>query len=312
MSRMQEEARKLQAQQDAAAAQMRADLAALSAIMDAKEAEFRQKLITPNSANKELPIDKIVKLVSERSVDVSTAPSDKMKNMVESLFGGSFLKALKGLILGALDTVLGNAKAGEKTKEGFTVILLHGAVVRVDYYIYAYTFRSDGVKTNVQNGLVFATAMSTVKLRAVNSEVIALLSGLTAEGSIGFLKRYNAKVEEINRRAKAELYTKDEAASIIVAMFGDGTSPDPTNTLRDQVAVKLALTDGAIATTDLNAILAGKTGAEAAIPQSEFDQIFEEQKRILDRMIVLYEKIREMKISTDRDIQAANQAITQP
>jgi hypothetical protein len=91
------------------------------------------------------------------------------------------------LILGALDTVLGSASAGESEKRGMTVMLLHSAVVRVDYIIYSYTLRSDGVKTTLQNGLCFVVTLSTVKLSSVNSEAIALLSGITAEQSLHFM-----------------------------------------------------------------------------------------------------------------------------
>ena len=49
------------------AAEMRRDLAALSVILDAKEAEFRRQLIVQNTANKQLPIVELVRLVSEKA-----------------------------------------------------------------------------------------------------------------------------------------------------------------------------------------------------------------------------------------------------
>lgn len=293
---------------------MKEELRTLSTILDAKEETFKQKLVALNTANKELPVDKIVKLVSEKACDVSTGPSERMTGMIEMLFGGSFLTALKGLILGALDTVLGNATAGEKSTEGFTVLLLHGAVVRVDYYIYSYTFRSDGVATNLQNGMVFATSMATVKLASVNVEVIALLSGLTAEGSVGYMKVFNKKMERINAKASENQWTADEAKSLIMSLFGgdpalskkDGES-QPLNT-RDRLGVILNdatnIADADLMKTKLNALLAG-LAVVSEIPKSELEQVFEEQKKILDRMMQIYEKIAEMKRSTAAQAQLA-------
>ena len=215
--------KKMEQQQDEAEAQMKQELAQLSATLKAKEEEFKMSLIAPDAANKLLPIDTIVKMDSKQQVDVSTAPSEKMNAMIEDMFGGNFLKALKGLILGALDAVLGNASVGEKESSGMACILMHSAIVRVDYFVYAYTLRSDGAKTHLQNGLVFAVSMSTIKLEAVNSEVIALLSGLTAENSVSFVNnlanKFNLFADNIARNPIA--YTSADCIGYIRGYFYD-------------------------------------------------------------------------------------------
>jgi len=328
---------KLKHQQNKSEEEVKRELKALTVILDAKEAEFRQQLIMENSANKELPIDKIIKLVTKKVCDVSTAPSEKLTGMIESLFGGSFLAALKGLIMGALDTVLGNASAGEKQTKGFTVMLLHGAVVRVDYYVYSYTFRSDGVSTKLQNGLVFAISMATVKLASVNSEVIALLSGLTAEGSIGYMKLHNANMKKIRNRAKQKIgnYSTEEANQKILTLFGDDDKPmaDPADAAaehlcpRDMLTKIIEDTEPPVAPesgekpsdaqvkakaearkTRVNALLAAAAiGCE--IEESELDQVFEEQKKVLDKMKEIYAKIADMKRSTGKSIAYAKNRI---
>ena len=319
------------------AAEMRRDLAALSVILDAKEAEFRRQLIVQNTANKQLPIVELVRLVSEKACDVSTAPSEKLTGMIESLFGGSFLAALKGLIMGALDTVLGKASAGEKQTKGFTVMLLHGAVVRVDYYVYSYTFESDGVVTKPQNGLVFAISMATVKLASVNSEVIALLSGLTAEGGAGYMKLHNANMKKIRNRAKQKIgnYSTEEASQKILTLFGDDDKAvaDPADAAaphlcpRDRLTEIIEDTKPPVAPesgekptdvqvkakaderrTKVNALLAAAAiGCE--IEESELDQVFEEQKKVLDKMSQIYAKIADMKRSTGKSIAFAKNRI---
>ena len=302
--------KKMEQQQDEAEAKMKQEIAQLTATLKAKESEFKMKLITPNSANKLLPIDTIVKMDSKQQVDVSTAPSEKMNAMIEDMFGGNFLNALKGLILGALDAVLGNASAGEKESSGMACILMHSAIVRVDYFVYAYTLRSDGAKTHLQNGLVFAVTLSTVKLSAVNSEVIALLSGQTAENSVSFVNnlanKFNLFADNVARNPIA--YTSADCIGYIRGYFYDNMK-DEQHTQLEDLAAKSILTkeeDGKQVPDDtaredaqqqLNAMLSS-LAREFGVEKSTTRQITDLQEQLLDQMIKVYKKINEMKRST--------------
>ena len=303
--------KKMEQQQDEAEAQMKQELAQLSATLKAKEEEFKMSLIAPDAANKLLPIDTIVKMDSKQQVDVSTAPSEKMNAMIEDMFGGNFLKALKGLILGALDAVLGNASAGEKESSGMACILMHSAIVRVDYFVYAYTLRSDGAKTHLQNGLVFAVSMSTIKLEAVNSEVIALLSGLTAENSVSFVNnlanKFNLFADNVARNPIA--YTSADCIGYIRGYFYDNM--DDTQHTDFEKLEKQANKNGddgnpdeaarADAREQLNKMFAS-VAREFGIEKSTTSQITDLQEQLLDQMIKIYDKINEMKRSTAASI----------
>jgi len=237
---------------------------------------------------------------------------------------------LKGLIMGALDTVLGNASAGEKETDGFTVMLLHGAVVRIDYYVYAYTFRSDGAATKLQNGLVFAVSIATVRLASVNSEVIALLSGLTAEGSVGYMQRYNRKMKAIGDKAKLlgnSNYTTEEAISLIISLFGGDSTKVPIDDTGaqtyaaglsararlNQISNEFKLVDRPDEErAKVNALLCGLT-VVSDIPKSELQEVFDEQKKILEKMSQIYVKIAQMKRSTNASVAyAENRAASDP
>lgn len=276
----------------------------LTALLDAKEKEFRMKLINDNPNNKELPVDKIVKIRSEKRVDVSTAPSDKMTNLIEDMFGGSFLGALKGLILGALDTVLGNAQVGEKETTGFAVLLLHSAIVRVDYFCYAYTLRSDGVKTHVQNGMCFAVSLSTVRLQNTNSEVIALLSGMTAESSMAAQNFIANKMQSIrdNIKGNPTYYARAEAIGYISGYFMDSLKEPQEKSLDALNALK---PDDADAQTAANKLLLELVTANSVEKMPE-RRIKEIQTALLETMTEIYDKIAKMKKATAETIAAAD------
>lgn len=356
----------LEDQAERNAAQRQQDMVALSAILESKEQQFRQSLVMPDSSGGLIiPIDKIVKIVSDRRCDCHSGASDQLNEVVQGALGGDVLKALKGTILGALDVVLGSASAGEKTHEGFTVMLLHGAVVRIDYHIYTYTFKSNGVKNQLKNGLVFACALSTVKLTSVNSEVIALLSGLNAAESIDYMAAANLKLERIMNNAAATKYETKEAVQLLMDMFiNSSTRVDPANqyTLQGEDAAEAANAQiaakekakaaapnaAALAAVDLTGEAFGEEStvrhqvhllqgllrkqragevsytteeeenmrkkankillAQAAAgkhPAEDADRVLELQKKTLDGMISLYQKIAQMKNSTAASIKSA-------
>eukprot|EP00656_Telonema_subtile_P030703 TRINITY_DN3368_c0_g1_i1.p1 TRINITY_DN3368_c0_g1~~TRINITY_DN3368_c0_g1_i1.p1 ORF type:complete len:340 (+),score=105.25 TRINITY_DN3368_c0_g1_i1:131-1150(+) len=306
-------AAKMQQAQNEAEARAKSEMAQLTATLKAKESEFLQKLVTPNNADKTLPIDTIVKLNSQIRVDVSTAPSDKMKGLVEDMFGGNFLKALKGLILGVLDTLLGNAQVGASEKQGYAVILLHSAIVRVDYFAYTYTLRSDGATTHVQNGLAFAVSMSTVKLVDVNSEAIALLSGLTAEGQASAMDQIIFKFKDIegNIASKPDMYPTASALGMIRGYFWDyiekdQAQKDALTALQEHANKATTPEEEEKARKDANDMLLAKITEYQAkwerIPESQIAMI---QNELLDAMIAIYDKISKMKLATQKSIAEA-------
>jgi hypothetical protein len=303
---------------------MKAQLAQLAIILNAKEEQYKMLLVTDNSADKMIPIDTIIKMQSEKCVNVSSGPSQALDDMVSDLFGGNFLGALRGVIMGALDTVMGSAASGEKEKIGMTVMLLHSAVVRVDYMIYSYTLTSSGVVDTVENGMCFVCTLSTVKLSKVNPEAIALLAGITAEQSLAFLDKLRRKYADMSYRIKRDekYYSVAEAVGLIRGYFWNNLD-DKQKTLIggfltsvDQANVKDAIGD----TTDVDAgagtvaedaakVAANKMLlsllAENAVEKSDDAMIEQQQTELLDAMIRIYKKIAQMKRSTAVSIRAA-------
>lgn len=295
--------------QDTAALKMKEELSHLSAILNGKQEAFRQKLITPNNADRTLPIDCIIKTQSEKCVDVSTGPSERLNEMVEDLFGGNFLKGMKGLILGAIESVLGSASAGEKEKVGYSIMYLHSAVVRIDYMVYAYRFRSDGLTNALQNGMCFCATISTVKLFRVNSEAIALISGLTAEKSMSFFKKQRRKCREFvfNIKDNPKFYDVPVCVGYIRGYFGADLTDEQQTTLEGFLNVdpNASPNDKEVTQVNANQMLSARA-AEASVETTDESDILAQQKQLLDNMAEIYTKIAEVKRSSVKSIKEAD------
>ena len=295
-------AKKLEVAENKAAEDMRLELAQLSATLKAKEGEFLLKLIQPDCPNSKIvPTDSITRLRSRCQVNVSTAPSTRMDSVVESMFGEYFLRALKGLALLTVSSVLGNTSVGEKEVEGMACILLHSAIVRVDYFMYAYTLRTDGVITKLQNGLVFAVAISTVKLRSASRELIAFVSGRSAENAVMFMNRqsriFQGFVDAIEKNAVA--YSACDCITYICTYFYDALTDEQMDFMDDQcdeckhrILLKAPAGPPELQTR-LNRMLA-TLSREAIEDRTTLRQVHREQEDLLDQMTDIYRKIAEM------------------
>lgn len=322
VQKVQEEVKAAAAMQTVDMAKAEADLAQLSVILSAKQEEYRMRLKTPDATDRTIPIDTIISLKTDKSVNVSSAPSEHMNSVVEDLFGGNFLSAMKGVILGALDTVIGNTAAGEKEKSGMTVILLHSAVVRVDYYMYSYTMRSSGITEQVKNGMCFVVSLSTVKISKVNSEAIALLSGMTAETSLGYMSRLANKFNGFNRNIarNPRHYKTAEAVGLIRGYFGVKLTTDEIASVNGWLSISAEdrgdvtrereepVEDG---NTEIDPQIAANDflmtlSAQHGITKSDEEQILSKQGELLEAMSVIYEKISLMKRSTQDSMSSAD------
>lgn len=333
VQKAQEEVKAAAAMQTEDMGKAEADLAQLSVILSAKQEEYRMRLKTPDATDRTIPIDTIISLKTDKSVNVSSAPSEHMNSVVEDLFGGNFLSAMKGVILGALDTVIGNTAAGEKEKSGMTVILLHSAVVRVDYYMYSYTMHSSGITEQVKNGMCFVVSLSTVKIAKVNSEAIALLSGMTAETSLGYMSRLANKFNRFKRdiEGNSRYFKTAEAVGLIRGYFGVKLTEKQNISMNRWLSISAEDRGGVatereesvedVATDREESVEDGNTeidnqlsanellmtlSTQHGITKSDEEQILSKQGELLEAMSEIYEKISVMKRSTQDSMSSAD------
>jgi hypothetical protein len=77
-----------------------------------------------------------------------------------------------------VNAVLTKASAGEKLEQGYKVLLIHSAVVRVDYFVYGYTVSANsGIAQTTKNGLVCVATVGVVDFNSIGLETLVYLVG---------------------------------------------------------------------------------------------------------------------------------------
>ena len=77
-----------------------------------------------------------------------------------------------------MNAVLTKASAGEKLEIGYKVLIIHSAVVRVDYMVYGYNVSaSSGISDMAKNGLVCVATVGVVDFKSIGLETLVYLVG---------------------------------------------------------------------------------------------------------------------------------------
>ncbi len=93
----------------------------------------------------------------------------------------TFTLTHRWLGLHAVNAVISNTSGGGKMDVGYKLLLLHNAVVRIDYYVYGFNlYTNTGFSEKKRNGLVFVSTISTVDMKSIGLETLVYLTGVQA------------------------------------------------------------------------------------------------------------------------------------
>lgn len=122
--------------------------------------------------DKSLPIVAVVDRSEKYKIKVSNAPSADINNAIDEVLKGDFLDGLKSLITAGLNTLLGNASAGETERVDFHVVFANNSLLRIDYMMYKYNFSSKGIIDEVQNVFCYYLQVGVLDLEKVNPQIL--------------------------------------------------------------------------------------------------------------------------------------------
>lgn len=122
--------------------------------------------------DKSLPIVAIVDTSEKYSVKVENVPADHINDAVEGILSGNFLGGLENLVSVAVNELLGDTTAGEKSKKEFHVVFANNGLLRVDYMFYKYDFTSQGLVDKFQNGFCYYAQIGVLDLKKVNPQIL--------------------------------------------------------------------------------------------------------------------------------------------
>lgn len=119
-----------------------------------------------------LPVLTIVDKVEKYYVNVSTAPSEEIEGALKDILSGKFIAGVVGFINVGLNAVLGNAKAGETQETDYHIIFANNSLLRFDYMVYKYNFKSSGISDKYESGFCYYFQVGVLDLSKVSPEIL--------------------------------------------------------------------------------------------------------------------------------------------
>lgn len=240
MSFIQDAIKTLDSSSDAAAKEVKASLEMLAALADAKKKEMDVLLDERTAAAKErheIPPGIVLFDASNSHVVSSKGPAEGITNAVSLLLQNAeqnWKKAVGDLVNNTLNVLLGGA-TGASSTETYYIIALDGhdadssktppveetyVPVRIDYSLWVYNFRRQGLTEAVESAVVYHARRATLDYDAIPSTVqmdqslkdIGLpkqqredvIKQITAEESrrVANLRAYSSEVTDAQVRSK--------------------------------------------------------------------------------------------------------------
>ncbi|KAL0479211.1 hypothetical protein AKO1_008033 [Acrasis kona] len=251
-----------------------------------------------------IPIKYVIEKKRYSSVNVSDKPSPALDKVLDDLFSGSFLSSLRGLAGVALRTVLGNSSGGSKEDINYKVMLLHNAIVRLDYKLYSYTLESEGVTLHVQNGICFFCSVSVIDLRVAGKEAIAYCIGSASEESSKYFKSHQGNTESYKKTLEAwrEASTKSDALKrdLVNAlnscawMFEQDFGPSKEYYIKGGDIEKEEKVVAEADLTETIKVYQGKLAEESRSTKNTIELVRDEEKRMLQHISEIYRSIQDV------------------
>jgi hypothetical protein len=182
MSAIQDAVKALDSSSEAAAKEVKASLEMLNSLANSKKTEMLILLDKRTASAKdrhEIPPGVVLYDASSAHVVASKGPSEGIKNAVGLLLKNAeqnWKEAVGDLVTSALNVLLGSA-AGATSTDTYYIIALDGhaanpsadppveenyVAVRIDYSLWVYNFRREGITDSVESAVVYAARRSTL------------------------------------------------------------------------------------------------------------------------------------------------------
>lgn len=135
-------------------------------------------------------------------INTSSGVSDAINGMIDQFFTGTdqSLKAgFQNMVKIGLQSLLGNAQAGELQDEKFFIVPEYNAFVRVDVKMWRYNFTSTGIISDIEDAFCFVFCKSIVDHSTLSiDELIYFVSQMFGTSlNLPETKKYLTEIEEL-------------------------------------------------------------------------------------------------------------------
>jgi len=292
------------------------EMAMMESLLEARANEFYLRLINAEGEDKTVPIKTIIDYKRHVAISVKDEPSEELNGAIEDLFGGKYLSSLKAMCMLAVNAVLTKASAGEKLDIGYKVLILHSAVVRVDYMVYGYTTSAKtGVADVIKNGLVCVATVGMVDFKSIGLEALVYLVGTQCAQAGSFInsrqRLWSKRADELDEKnwvieKEPEKFSQSLLKvwyENLTSEYGDGAEKDKDASAKIPEEYTMEK-PGVVEITKMRNLLRTKIEDTLAEYENIEKNVRKEQQDMLEEMKQLYITAKEVStVLGSRDIE---------
>jgi hypothetical protein len=147
---------------------------------------FHDSILTSGVNTKVIPIKLVLNTYSDIQGNVSQDAkgiSDGISEAIGSFVHGDIMSGLKTVLSKVVTAIVSDTTIGETIKTSYVIVLTkHGSIVRVDYELYKYKFRTESLVKLTESVLMITYSLSSVDLRVVDADTLVALIDTQYDG----------------------------------------------------------------------------------------------------------------------------------
>ena len=140
----------------------------------------------------------------------SASEGNSLEGMIKDFFGGQIMNGVEKLLLGGVETILGNATMGEHEETSMYIVWSNNALLRLDLYFYRWNFSSNEVMQDVEGVTGVLALTRVINLTKTDPQVVtwaistqAQFAGEDANGLIDEAVSVIQKVSALQKAVQA-------------------------------------------------------------------------------------------------------------
>ena len=122
--------------------------------------------------DKRFPVATVVGTLEKHLIATERATVAEIEKCLTEAFRAEFVDGLIKMALADVNELLDNTSEGEAETIASHVVVANNSVLRVDYYLYKYTFCSKGLRDKFKNTVCYAVQLGVLDLEKADLELV--------------------------------------------------------------------------------------------------------------------------------------------
>lgn len=122
--------------------------------------------------DKHFPVATVVSKIEKHLIAAKKASDEEIERCLNEVFRTRFLGGFVNLASVAVNELLETTSAGEAERMESHIIFANNSVLRVDYYLYKYTFSSKGMRDKFRNAVCYVVQVGVMDLEKADIDQV--------------------------------------------------------------------------------------------------------------------------------------------